>query len=123
MSMKMLRFRNLSPRTHYPFLFVIPSVGMDLRPTYEHENISVRNLSPRTHYPFLFVIPSVGMGLRPTYEDANISVRNLSPRTHHPFLFVIPSEAEGSAVRPSQSGKPRLQLPFVTTPLCHPIST
>ena len=47
---------------------------------------------------------------------------NLSPRTHHPPLSVIPSEAEGSAVRPSQSRKPRvtalpllLLSPFVTT--------
>jgi hypothetical protein len=60
-----------------------------------------------------------------------IRFSNLSPRTHHPFLFVIPSEAEGSAVRPSQSHKPRVAalsvltaLPFVTTsPLLSRFST
>jgi hypothetical protein len=48
------------------------------------------------------------MGLRPTYEDKKCLVSNPSPRTHHPFLFVIPSVAEGSAVRLSQSRKPRV---------------
>jgi hypothetical protein len=32
---------------------------MGLRPTYEHENVSVGNLSHLSHYPFLVVIPSV----------------------------------------------------------------
>jgi hypothetical protein len=33
---------------------------------------------------------------------------NLCPPTHHPFLVVIPSAAEGPAVRPSPSRKPRI---------------
>jgi hypothetical protein len=54
------------------------------------------------------------MGLRPTYEHENISVSNLSPRTHHPFLFVILSVAERSAVRLSQSRKPRVASLLIT---------
>jgi hypothetical protein len=51
--------------------------------------------------------------LRPSSREIESRMKmfrfsNLSTRTHHSFLFVIPSEAEGSAVRPSHSRKPRV---------------
>jgi hypothetical protein len=79
------------------------------------------NRSPRTHHSFLFVIPSVP-GF-PTSPPFTVTTYVVLPQENHMQLTEAATvdrksgEASGSAVRPSQSRKPRVYpLPLLLLP-------